>query len=235
MNKIKQLILQKRWDLLMADYSAKDICSLLNFNESMRLMESLFFDDFNNDENQQYALKLAIEIRNHFKEEWEKDWKNDVYLGGLCSYLCLYDEQYFYYKEAYDKLTDPPAALLLLLAKCNSAPGTPPITEEESEYYLRKSAEKKITFETALSMRTLSEKKGDQSQYEYWDQLYKELKEKHICADPMIPDVFKVETIKKFISRKNWNYIISRYSERDIFPFIIIFKCKFVHFYNEGC
>lgn len=95
------------------------------------------------DTTQQFALNLAFEIKNIFKTEWENDWENDVFLGDLCSILWLYEEQYICCKRAYDKLTDPPAALLLLLAGCHSAPGTPPITEEESESYLKKAIEKK--------------------------------------------------------------------------------------------
>jgi hypothetical protein len=93
----------------------------LTFSEAMQVIEFLFYDDIQDDEKQQYALKLAFEIKDHFKE----DWKNDVFLGGLCDLLWLYDERYFCYKRAYDKLEDLPAELLLLLSNCNSAPGIP--------------------------------------------------------------------------------------------------------------
>jgi hypothetical protein len=189
MNKIRKLVSQKNWSLLVAEYSPKEICLSLNFREVMQLAKHLFCDDMHNDSNQQFCLKMVLEIKNHFKSEWEKDWKNDVFLGDLCSVLWLYDEQYACYKRAYDKLTDPPAALLLLIAGCQNAPGIPPITEEESESYLRKAVEKKITFETALMMRTLFERKGNRSQAEYWDQMYKKLEGEGVCSDLLIPDV----------------------------------------------
>lgn len=191
MNNIKELISQKRWDSLVSLYSPKEVCLSLNFSEAMWLTKLIFYDDMYNDTNQDFGLKLAFEIKNHFDNQWKKDWKNDVFLGDLCSFLCLYDERYICYKRAYDKLTDPPAALLLLLAGCHSAPGTPPITEEEAESYLKKSADKKITFETALMMRTFFESRGDKSQVEYWDQLYKKLEKENISADLMIPDIFR--------------------------------------------
>jgi hypothetical protein len=64
--------------------------------------------------------------------------------------LWLYDERYFNYKKAYDKLPNPPAELLLLLSGCNSAPGVPPTTDEESEAYLRKAIEKKSVMKGLL-------------------------------------------------------------------------------------
>lgn len=191
MIKLKELISKKNWDFIIANYSPKAVCLSLNFSEAMWLTKHLFYDDMRNDANQQFGLKLAFEIKNLFKSEWNKDWKNDVFLGDLCSVLWLYDEQYMCYKRAYDKLADPPAALLLLLAGCQNAPNIPPITEEEAETYLRKAVEKKITFETALMMRTLCERKGDKPQAEYWDQIYNKLESEGVCSDQLTPDVFK--------------------------------------------
>lgn len=191
MNKINEIISKKNWNLLIAKYSPKEICLSLNFNEAMWLTKHLFYDDMHNNANQQFSLKLALEIQSHFKDDWEKDWKNDVFFGDLCSVIWLYNEQYMYYKKAYDKLTDPPATLLLLIAGCQNALGIPPITEEEAESYLKRSVEKKITFETALMMRTLCERKKDKSQAEYWNQIYNKLEKEGICSDQIIPDVFK--------------------------------------------
>lgn len=190
MNTIRQLIYQKNWNHLINQYLQKEICSVLNFTEAMWLTKYLIYSDMHNEENQQYGLKLIFEIKSHFVFEWEKDWKNDIFLGDICSFLCLYDEQYISYKSAYDKLIEPPASLLLLLAGCRNAPGNPPITEEEAEFYLRRAAEKKITFETALMMRSLYERKGNYSQAKHWDKLYKTLEKQHICSDLLLPDIF---------------------------------------------
>jgi hypothetical protein len=86
---IKKLISQKDWSSLISNYSIKIVCSSLNFSEAMYIVEHLFYNDIQDDEKQQYALKLAFEIKDHFKKEWESDWKNDVFLGGLCEMLWL--------------------------------------------------------------------------------------------------------------------------------------------------
>ncbi|WP_068470552.1 hypothetical protein [Candidatus Protochlamydia phocaeensis] len=191
MNKIKELISQKDWGLLISNYSVEDVCSSLSFNDAMHIVEHLFYDDIQDDEKQQYALKLAFKIKEHFKKEWESDWKNDVFLGGLCEMLWLYDERYLCYKRAYDKLKDSPSELLLLLSNCNSAPGKPPITDEESEFYLRQAVDKNLTCEVALAMRSFYRLKEDKSQEEYWDQMYKKLEKENVHSGQIIPDVLK--------------------------------------------
>lgn len=160
----------------------------------MHVVKHLFYDDIQENERQQYALKLAFEIKDLFKEEWESDWKNDVFMGHLCDMLWLYDERYVCYKRAYDKLEDPPAELFLLLSSCNSAPVTPPITDEESEFYLRKALERKLTYEIALKMRSLYRYKEDKSQeeyWDYWDQIYRKLEKENVHCDLLIPDILK--------------------------------------------
>lgn len=189
MNEIKELISKKNWAFLTKKYSFQEICKSLNFKEVMHLVKHLFYDDMQDDTNQQFALKLILEAKQHFENEWEKDWKNDVFLGQLCSFLWLYDERYVWYKRAYDKLVNPPAELFLLLSGCNSAPGTPPITDDESESYLKKAIEKKIIFESAFKMKNLYEKRGDKVQADYWEQLYEKLKKEGVCSDQLIPDV----------------------------------------------
>lgn len=190
LNKLKELISQKKWDRLIRQYSANDVCLSLSFSEAMHLTEHLFYDDIRNDENQQFALKLAFEIKNHFKNEWEQDWKNDIFLGNLCDMLWLYEERYLCYKRAYEKLSDPSHELLLLLAGCQFAP-EPPITEEESEFYLRKALEKQVTAEAALMMRSLYRDKNDQHQEKYWDRMYKKLDKEDVHSDVIVPNVLR--------------------------------------------
>ena len=191
MKKIKDFISQKDWNSLISSYSVQDICSYLNFSEAMHLVKHLFYDDTEDDEKQQYALKLAFEIKDHFKKEWESDWKNEVFLGGLCVMLWFYDERYFCYKRAYDKLDDPPAELLFLLSVCNGAPGTPPITHQEANLYLKKSMEKKMTSESAFKMKNIYRLKEDKLQEEYWDRIYRKLENENVHFEQLIPDIFK--------------------------------------------
>lgn len=191
MKKIQNLISQKDWNSLISTYSVKEVCSLLTFSEAMHVVEHLFYDDIQDDDKQQYALKLAFEIKDHFKKEWESDWKNEVFLGGLCVMLWLYDERYFCYKRAYDKLDDPPAELLYLLSGCDGAPGTPPITHQEAELYLKKSMEKKLTAESAFKMKNIYRLKENKPLEEYWDQIYRKLESENVHFDQLIPDVLK--------------------------------------------
>ncbi len=190
MNKIrfKEMIAQEDWNSIIKNFSYHELCSLLNFNEAMHLVKHLAYDDFGNSDHQQFALNFILEVTNHFKLEWEKDWKHEVFLGDLYSFMCLYDEQYLCYKKAYDQLEDPPATLLFFLSTCNSAPGTPPITDEEAESYLRRALSKKLTYEIALSMRSLCKDKGDTIQADNWDQQYNKLKKEKIKLDYIIPD-----------------------------------------------
>ncbi|MBS4163069.1 hypothetical protein PRO82_000358 [Candidatus Protochlamydia amoebophila] len=165
---------------------------MLNFNEAMHLAKHLFFDDIQqNEANQQFALKLTSEIKSQFKIEWEKDWKNDVFLGQFYSILWFYEERYACYKRAYDKLVDPPATLLLLLAGCYNGQDVLPITEEEFKSYLKKALGKKVTYEAALMMRNLCKLKGEPIQEKYWDQYYAKLVRESICAEPIVPNVLK--------------------------------------------
>jgi hypothetical protein len=191
MNKIKEIVSKKDWSSLISNYSVEHVCLSLSFSEAMHVVKHLFYDDIRDDEKQQYALKLVFEIKDHFKNEWESDWKNDIFLGGLCVMLWLYDERYLCYKRAYDQLKDPPIELLLLLSNCNRAPGTPPITDEDSEFYLRKAVEKKLTCEVALAMKSFYRIKKNKAQEDYWEEIYKKLKNENVHLDQLIPDVLK--------------------------------------------
>lgn len=191
MNKLEKIIKNKDWDSLILTFTVEEICCSLTFTETMHLVDHLFLDDFLDDDKQQYALKLIFQLKKHFNNEWENDWKNEVYLGKMCALLWLYDERYQSYKRAYDKLKDPPAELLYLLSCCNSAPGKPPISNAESEHYLRRALEKKLTFEIAVGMRELYLFDEDGSERKYWDEMAKKLEEEGVKMELLIPDVLK--------------------------------------------
>ena len=67
------------------------------YSSTMHVVEHLFYDDIQDDEKQQYALKLVFEIKNYFRKDWEGNWKNDIFLGGLYEMLWQYDECYLCY------------------------------------------------------------------------------------------------------------------------------------------
>lgn len=189
--KIKELITAQDWDLLILVYSFKEICFSLNFSEAMHVVDRLFFEDFCNDDRQQYALKLAFKMKEHFKNEWESDWKNEVYLGNLCNVLWCYEEEYHCYKRAYERLEDPPIELLLCLAHCNNGPPPVPITAEETEFYLKKALEKELTYRVASTLRYFYERKKDKSQERYWNRMCKKLKNNDEVLVLPPPDALK--------------------------------------------
>lgn len=135
---IHKIVAEQAWNLLISRFSPAEICHSLSFEETMRFANDLFYKNMQDHEIQTYAVALAYAIRDQFQDQWNLDWKNDVFLGYLCSMIWRYDEEYECYKRAYDKLSDPSDILLLLLAGCNKAPGKPPITQQESEFYLKR-------------------------------------------------------------------------------------------------
>lgn len=192
MSKICDFLSTHSWVDFVASYPVTRVCALLNFSEAMHLVEHLFFGDIQDDAKQQYAFILAGEIKRYFRKDWERDWKNDIFLARLCETLWLYEERYLIYKSVYDNLENPPSELLLLLANCNSAPGSPPVSNEEAESYLLKASKKEMTFEVALAMKTHHKLKHERSAAVYWDQISKKLEAENVHSDPLIPDVLRV-------------------------------------------
>ncbi len=184
---IKKLIDLKNWNSIIKDNSPKDICCVLNFDQIMHLIEKMFYENMQDDQIQQFALNLAFETRNYFRNQWEIDWKNDVFLGHLCCVLWRYKDQYICYKKAYDKLTDPPESILLLLAGCDNIPSI--LNHQKIEKYLKSALEKKITYEGALMMKALYHHKTDLQMETYWDNMCTELLNKNIHTETIIPDV----------------------------------------------
>jgi hypothetical protein len=183
------LISDENWTFLVHEFNVDDICHLISYKDSMALAYDLFFKNLYSDEFQDFSVRLFFAIRKAYDAEWNTDWKNDAFLGKLCSITWRYDEMYEFYKKAYDKLTDPPDSLLLLLASCNSAPGVPPINDQESEEYLQKAITKKITYEAALMMKGLARDKEDKEQEGYWDHICLELEKNNVHTEIVIPDV----------------------------------------------
>jgi len=189
-NGLLQLISERKWDEIVKKFTIDEICQFLSFKEITALAYDLFFENFrDDDEIPDYAVRLFFSIKNHYSSEWNSDWKNDAFLGKLCSITWRYDEMYQCFKEAYDKLSDPPDSLLLLLAKCNSVPEEPPITAKESEEYLIRALAKKLTYEAALRMRALSREKNEKEQEEYWDRMCDDLEKRNVHTETIIPDV----------------------------------------------
>lgn len=186
---ILQLISNEKWFDLVREFNVNDIDHLFNYRDSMALAYDLFFKNLEIDKIQNFSISLFFSISHAYPTEWNADWKTDAFLGNLCSITWKYDEMYELYKKAYDKLTDPPESLLLLLAGCNSVPGIPPISDLESKQYLQRAIAKKMTYEAALMMKGLAMDNEDKELEDYWDRICQELTQKNIHTETIIPDI----------------------------------------------
>lgn len=205
MNNLESLAQKKQWYKLISSYTPKEICEKTSFETSMRLMDDLFYENFTNTELQEYALDLGFQIKKFFPKKWVTDWKNEAFLGNMCAILWRYDDQYNCFKRALELVKDPPESLLLLLAGCINSPGDPPISDAESECYLLKAIEKKRTYEGALKMRALYERKGEKNLEQYWDNESDRLEKANIRSGPVVPDVLKENSwslVKKYLQDK---------------------------------
>ena len=188
---INEIISHRNWDLLILNCNPKDVSKISSYPNAMRVLDELLRYNPYDDDFREFAVNLAFAIRKNHRDLWDLDWKNDIFLGSLCCLTWRYNERYKAYKRAYDKLKDPPDSLLLLLAGCNSAPGTPPISDQESEKYLRRAVEKKITYESALRMRALYRENDDKINEDYWNEMCEDLKKRNIHTDRIVPDIFQ--------------------------------------------
>lgn len=185
-----ELINEKSWSVLK-NIPTDTIIALLDYQDCMFLAYDLFFQNSQDDECQDAAVRLFISIRDHFSEAWNADWKNDVLLGQLCGLTWRYNERYDCYKRAYNRLDDPPEYLLLLLSGCNNAPGIPPMTDQDSEMYLKQALDKKMSFEAAIKMRGIARSKQNSELELYWDKKCQELEHNNVHTDTCIPDIFQ--------------------------------------------
>ena len=191
---IRQLFFAKEWRAIVANFTDSELCELLTFEEAVQLSYALFHKNMFDDAIQLYALNLAKMIKQRFKAEWDRDWKLDVFLGNMCEFAGLHQEQYSCYKRAYDKLQDPPDSLLLLLAGCINS-DTPLMTEAESADYLQRALDKKFTYEAAVMMRQYFQIKANKLEVEYWNVLCDDLEKNIVYVDVIIPDAIHEQII----------------------------------------
>lgn len=185
--KLISIISNKKCDTLIKEFSVEDISRELGYKDSMALAYDLFFQNLYNEEIQEFAMELFFAIQKFYPSEWRQDWKNDAFLGKLCSITWRYEDMYKFYKQAYDRLVDVPDSLLLLMASCNSVPGTPPISDEASEGFIKRAVAKNLTYESALMMRGIAKNKAEE---EYWADICEKLEKNNIHTETIIPDIF---------------------------------------------
>ena len=65
------------------------------------------------------------------------------------------------------------------------------LNSQKAEEYLRRALEKKTTYEAALMMRALYRHKANPEMEIYWDDICKELLNKNIHTETIIPNILK--------------------------------------------
>lgn len=188
MNNISHLIFKSDWQTIANHYSPKSLAKGLSFKDGRLLAYKMLFNEERDDDLRDYATELLERIRQSYPKEWSEDWKNDVFLGDAFYMTMKYDERHEAYKRAYEKLIDPPPALLISLASCYLSPGSP-ITLEQAENLAKKALEEEMSIEGVILLRGIYAEKKDQAKFDYWDKILKELEEKQIHAKDIWPDI----------------------------------------------
>jgi hypothetical protein len=156
-----------------------ELASILPFRDAMRLADRLLIHDYLYDPWRHYAIELLYSIKDQFSKEWGSSWRYDAYLGKACSFANRYDEKYEAYKQALTKISPAPPELLVALASCNSAPGIPPISDEETVKILTEVAHN-TPYKDVVRMLVkgcYKKLRADPEELLYWEKLYQKLEE----------------------------------------------------------
>lgn len=181
-----------------------ELVKVLPFRDAMRLADRFLTHDYLYDPWRHYAIELLYSIRDQFSKEWSLSWRYDAYLGDACAFANRYDERYNAYQQAMTKVSPIPPELLVALASCNSAPGKPPVSEEEAVKILTEVAHKK-PYKNVLRMliKGCYEKfRENPEELAYWERLYKNLEESN--EDEKLPNMappFLEEDIETNLSK----------------------------------
>lgn len=187
MSKISNLICENKWHAIADEYQANVLAEILSFKDGRNLAYKMLFNEERDDSLQDYATELLQEIRKNHSEEWSADWKNDVFLGDACYMTMKFNERYEAYKRAYEKATPPPPSLLIALASCYLLPKSP-ITLNEAEKLAKMALEKEMSIEGVVLLRGIYAEKNDQSKFDYWDKILKEVEKNNVHTQDVWPD-----------------------------------------------
>lgn len=163
--------------LLSKSSTPKELANKLSFDDGLFLAKNLLNNDEWDDELQEYATNLLEEIREKHPIQWNSSWKFDAFLGYAYHIVLKYDERFSAYKRALEKVSPPPPQLLIAIARCCWAPGTPPITEEESIKLVKQALSDKNYYEGVSLLRGLYKSIGNEKDQDYWERILKNINE----------------------------------------------------------
>ena len=175
---------------LALQFRPYELVNVLPFQDAMRFTNRLLAIDPSYDPLRQYAIELLYAIQKHYPSEWNTSWQHDAYLGDLCAFAYRYNEKYEAYRQAMTKVSPTPPELLVAFARCNSAPGTPPVSENESLKILIEVARKKPYKDVVrMIVKGCYERFNNHpEELRYWEDLYKHLEESK--QDEKLPEMF---------------------------------------------
>lgn len=188
MDAIYEYIRNNDWYSIVDQFTPEYLSDYLKFKNGFYVSYKMLFNDEGDDNLRDYAFALLQAIRRSYPKEWSEDWRNDVFLGDACYMMMKHEEQYEAYKRAYEKVVNPPSSLLISLASCYLVPKAP-ITLEEAENLAKKALEKEISIEGVVLLRGIYAEKNDQSNFDYWDRILREIEKKDIHTKEAWPNI----------------------------------------------
>lgn len=174
---------------LSEECSPSEWATIVSFDEGLRISYAMLNNDEWDEALQTYATNLLEELRKKYPRQWNSSWKFDAFLGYAYHIILKYDERYLAYKRALKKITPAPPQLLIAMARCCFAPGTPPITEEEAITLVKQAVSKTIYYEGASLLRGLYKAMGNSKEEAHWEAVLKNMEGKEIHL-PSLEDVF---------------------------------------------
>jgi len=126
---------------LVQEYAPEQVIELFGFSKIIRLVRNLVYSGEWDEDLYNYAIELLEQLRKECPERWNSDWHYDGMLGHVCQIVLDCDRRYAAYSRAMRKVHPAPPELLVAMSACSSAPGKPPMTEEESIALLKQAVQ----------------------------------------------------------------------------------------------
>lgn len=171
-NKITILYEKKKWIEICRLYSPQEVVNTLDFKESLITAYQLLYNKDWDSDIQKYAIHLLNEIRQYYKDQWNQDWKYDALLGLAYHITYQQDQRYLAYKSAFNKISkNPPARLLIELARCCICPGSPPFSYDQGISLITEALKEALYTDGIRVLCNLYSLKEDKEKMEYWSKI----------------------------------------------------------------
>lgn len=195
---IKQTVSKKDWMALVRNFLPSIVTDCYSFIEGMHIVGALLnkaSDEMESGDTQidffrDYCVNMMIILRAKFPQEWENDWKNEAFLGIACRSVYREEEGFQYIQNAFQQLEDPPESLILPYIRAGETCDHF-LSKESIKALSQKAAAKRITYEVALQMASLSHGEGNKKESQYWEEKAKDAENDGIHNAIIVPNVLK--------------------------------------------